>query len=185
MPARSRGSVSARFSVWLSRARAAPEPREVGLEDLDAAGIVLAESVLAAHEVEGGPALRAGLGQDQGPGGEVQGAEADPPGRSGARRPPVKPARDHQVDDREALALERDGDALAQAAEADHRPPGQGLGRGLDGAQHEGAQQTDALQAGAADARVQRLDVDGDVGQLGHRVSGGAADTGGLPPAVL
>ena len=48
------------------------------------------------------------------------------------------------------------------------RPPRVGERR-VDGAEHERAGQAHALEPGPADARVERFDVDGDVGQLGHR----------------
>jgi len=42
------------------------------------------------------------------------------------------------------------------------------ISAGIHRAQHEGVGEPEALEARAADARGQRFEVDGDVGQLGH-----------------
>ena len=59
MPLKNRGSVSERFTVWLSRVSAVGERGEVGGERIDAAGVVRGERLLAAHEVQRGALLRA------------------------------------------------------------------------------------------------------------------------------
>src|SRR5215831_18029323 len=75
---------------------------------------------------------------------------------------------DHQVDDQEQIIVELDHDALAKPTQRlDGASMRGGDGR-LERADHEGAGQPHALERGAADARVERLDVDGDVGQLRH-----------------
>ena len=168
MPLRMPGSVRARLSVWLSRRERGAERWEVGVEDLEPAAIELAQGVRAAHQMDGRAALGARLGQGQGARGEVEGGEPDLPRQPRARALPVQAAGDHQVQHQEEIAVERDDDALAEARDPDHVAP-TGVGeRRVDGAEHERAGQAHALEPGPADARVERFDVDGDVGQLRH-----------------
>ncbi len=71
---------------------------------------------------------------------------------------------------RNNVALERDDDALAQPAHADHHASF-GIGqRWQCRAQYECVDDAHVVQAVVDDARLQALDVDGDVGQFGHRV---------------
>ena len=101
----------------------------------------------------------------------VEKSNAASPIFPGGRAPgalPVQAPGDHQVQDQEEIAVERDDDALAEARDPDHVAPA-GVGeRRVDGAEHERAGQAHALEPGPADARVERFDVDGDVGQLRH-----------------
>ena len=77
---------------------------------------------------------------------EVERREPDPARRARARRSPVEAAGDHQVDDDEELALEREDDALAQAAEP-HDGPALDLGhRRIDRAEDERARQAEPLE---------------------------------------
>ena len=67
---------------------------------------------------------------------------------------------------RNELVVEREHDALADAA---HAADGLAVERGdrrIDGAQHEGAEEVDPLEAPADDVAGQRLDVDHDVRQF-------------------
>jgi hypothetical protein len=129
---------------------------------------VLTQRGLAAGQVQRGPALGAGLGQDERARREVERGQAHLAGDAGAGRFPVQAARNHQVDDDEQLVFERDDDALAEPAEAGDLTAGDGRGRRIDGAQQERARDPDALEPRAIDARPQRLDVDGDVRKLRH-----------------
>src|SRR5437867_1837168 len=66
------------------------------------------------------------------------------------------------------LALECDHDPFAEAAKTDDAPSRGGGGGWLDGAQEERAREPEALERPPENSRCQALDVDDDVGQLGH-----------------
>ena len=121
MPLKSRGSASARLSVWFSDLSALRERGEIGLQHLQPAGVERPQRRLALHEVQRRPPLRARLGKGERPVVELEHCERDPAGRSGAGRQPAQPPRDHQVDHEEELALELEHDPLADPAEADGR----------------------------------------------------------------
>ena len=78
-----------------------PEGCQISVHHLQAAGIVDGERRLPLDQMEGGPLLPAGLVEQQGAGGEVEGGEADLPRDLGAARSPVQAARDHQVEHHE------------------------------------------------------------------------------------
>jgi hypothetical protein len=82
---------------------------------------------------------------------------------------PAQPPGDHQVQNQEQLALQRDDDALSEPPQADDLAA---LGRGDRrdrGPQQERIQQHDALQGATLDVRPQPRQVDGDVRKLRHR----------------
>ena len=66
--------------------------------------------------------LRAGLGEQQRARVELERRERERAGQLRARRVPLQPAGDHQVDHDEQLALERDHDALAEPLDASTTP---------------------------------------------------------------
>ena len=98
------------------------------------------------------------------PPGKSNAARPTRPGGRGARRPPVQTAGDHQVDDDEQLALEREDDALAQAPEPHHGPPLDRGHRRIDRAQDERARQAKPLERLPDDARLEGRQVRDDVG---------------------
>ena len=79
-------------------------------------------------------------------------------------RSPVKAAGDHQVDDDEELAFEREDNALAQAAKSHHDPPLDLGHRRIDRAVDERARQADPLERPLEDARLEGRQVRDDVG---------------------
>ena len=82
--------------------------------------------------------------------------------------PPVEAAGDHEVQDKPEIVVDADGDAFADAANsADGLSFGGGDGRTAR-AQQKGAVDADVLEALAEDARLERGDVGGDVGQFRH-----------------
>ena len=98
---------------------------------------------------------------------------------------PLQAAGDHQVDHQEQLVLQREHDALAEPAQAEHLPA---LGRGdrrHGGAQQERVEQPDAQQAGAEDAALEALEVDGDVGKLGQAKRGEWDSVGTVPDDMI
>src|SRR5262249_40059730 len=143
------------------------------------AWIELPETGLAPNQVQGRAPLRAGLGQRERPRGEVEGGEPDPPWHLVARLSPVKPARDHEVQDEKKVVLEPDHDALAQSTQREDAPP-RGRGeRRIDGAEEERGGEAGALGTGGGGTRPQRLHVDGDVGGIRPLRRRSSAYTGG------
>ena len=172
MPLKMRGSVSARLSVWFSRVSAARERRERRVEHLEPAGI-------DARRAPPRPGRRAATPAASS---RPRSGAACP---SGSRTPPARPcpgrcrarARascsrpgDHQVHDQEELALELEDDALAQAPQARRRAGPRARRHRADrpSAAGTGSPTRSALERLPDDARRQRFDVDGDVGELGH-----------------
>ncbi len=193
MPEKRRGSVSARFSVWLSRRRAAANWSEARVHDLEPAGILLPERGAAAQQEEAGALLLAGLRQQQRAAVEAEGGEGVAAAGPCSGGLPVQAPGDHEVQHQEQLVLEGDHDALAEALQADHRPPLGCLQRRVHRAQQGDAAQLDGLETPARDSRLEGLQIDRDVGKLRHagcgRVSrlragrGRAAAARGAPPA--
>jgi hypothetical protein len=76
----------------------------------------------------------------------------------------VKAAGDHEVDDDEELAFDREDDALAQAAESDDGPALHRGYRRIDRAENERTRQAKPLERPAEDARLEGRQVRDDVG---------------------
>ena len=137
-----RGSVRARLRVRFSqRERGAKCVEIVDGKDFDAAGIDVAERLLAAQNVQRGAAFGAGFREDEGAVGKIEREERLAAGEFGCggcqcRRPAIM----RWMHEPEIVAVDRhepDGDALADAAEfADGAAFDGGDGR-VDGAQHE------------------------------------------------
>src|SRR5439155_12065864 len=119
---------------------------DVRLEHLEAAGVVGLESRLATDQIERSALLRARFGDQQRPARKIEGCEPDLPGRLRSARAPAKPAGDHQVEDEKELGLERDDEALAEAAEPDHPLALRIANRRIDRAQEKGAREPDPLE---------------------------------------
>jgi hypothetical protein len=134
-----------------------PERRRVRVEHLEPAGVVSAERRLAAHHVERGPLLGAGLGHDQRARREIECRQPDPARRLCARRLPVQPPGDHQMDDDKQLLLERDDQPLPEPTKADDRLAAHGAHRRIDRSQQERREQPHPLQARPHNARRQSL----------------------------
>src|SRR5260370_1142591 len=142
-------------------------------------------NAVTASRVNGGAPLQARVGQGEGAGREVERGQPDLAGQLRAGLLPVQPARDYQVDQDEAVALELDHDPLAEPPQPGHRAPGD-LGRGgVDRAQHERVGQAQALEPGAPDASVERLEIDADVRQLAHAAPTAATEPPAAPPSPL
>ena len=91
----------------------------------------------AAHDVQRRAPLRAGLGEGERAGAELEDRQRDAPGRLGTAFEPAQTARDHQVQHEKQLAFQRNDDALAQSP---HGDDAEAFGRGerrFCGAQHE------------------------------------------------
>jgi hypothetical protein len=116
------------------------------LQRLDAAGIVRAQRLFAADDVDRRTALRACFGEDERAVVEVERRETEFARDLRPFRQPLQPAGDHEVEDDEHLVLEREDDALAEAAKGYDAFAGEIGGRGLDGPQHERVAETEFLE---------------------------------------
>ena len=168
MPLNRRGSVSARLSVWFSRSSAPRNASRLGHEDLDAARIVRAQRRLAAHDVQRCPLLGARLGQHQRAVREVERRERVAAGELGARVSPSAGGRRSSGAGPARARPRARSRCACRAGGAPGRACPDGLERRIDGAQQERAREPDAFERPVQDARLERLEVDGDVGQLGH-----------------
>src|SRR5713101_8870291 len=115
-----------------------------------------------------GAPLRSRLRKDERAVRKVEGGERDPAGKLRAFPGPAQPPRDHEMKHEEQLAFERDHYPLAEPAHAgDLRALGGG-DRRRHAAQHEGIEEPHALERLPDETRFEVVDVDGDVGKLGH-----------------
>ena len=72
------------------------------------------------------------------------------------------------MQDEPQLVVESNRDALADSAQLPYEPPLGERQRRLGGAQEKRTRQTDPLEALADDATLERDQVGGNIGQLGH-----------------
>src|SRR5919106_1655270 len=153
--------------VALSQERRA-EAGGIGALDLDPARIERGQGVLSPQEMEPRAPLRSGLDEEQRSRREVERREAPlPRDRPRLLRPP-EATGDHQVEGQEELALEREDDPLPEPPEDDDPLSRCGFERGLPGREQGHRSDPDSLQAGPHDARLERVQVGGDLGKLGH-----------------
>ena len=90
------------------------ELRERCFQDFEPSGVVRRQRRVAADQVQGGTAFRAGFGQDQGPGREVERGQAELLRDVGARFLPAQPSGDHEVNDDMEMFLQAEHDAFAK-----------------------------------------------------------------------
>ena len=137
---------------------------EVGVEHLEAAGVEGRHGRRPAHDVQRGALLRARLREHQRAGRKLERGKSHLPRDARAGRPPVKAARDHQMEDEEEVALELEDDALADPAESDDASSHRLRERRVDRADEERRAEPHAHEGLVEHARRQVLDVDDDVG---------------------
>jgi len=168
IPENSRGSVSARLSVW----RSAPSRAAKACASAESAskppGIVAGQLRLALHQVQRGAPVAGRLGQPQRPVREVERRQRQAAWQGHPRRLPAQAPGDHQVHDGEPLSGEDEHDPLAQAPQAHDLATGERRRGQGHRAQDERAEHAQAAQAPADDPRLQGVDVRRDVGKLGH-----------------
>jgi len=144
------------------------EVRLAGVQHLEAPSVELGERRGALDQVERRPLPGARLGEDERAVGEVEREERAPAADPPAGPAPVQASGDHEVEDQEQIALEREHDPLPEAAQPDDAPAlGAGDRRG-DRAEEERAAQADALEALFLDTRRECREVREDVGKLRH-----------------
>ena len=103
------------------------------------------------------------------PVGEVEGEKRVAAGELGVAAAPVQTAGDHEMQDQPKVAVEADGDALADAAQSavTMRPSTAAMG-GSTVRRRKRSCEANALERLAQDAGFERGDIGGDVGQFGH-----------------
>lgn len=171
------GVADAAENAWvgqraLQRVPLAPQGRvetvEIRLEDLQATGVVGAQPALATHRVQGRALLAPGLGQQQRARIEIEDRQTQLARDLRTGLFPAQTTGDHQVDDEEVLGVQLDRDPLAQAPQSDDPLAAALLERRIDRAQDERAGEAHALQDAVDDTRLEGLEIDRDIGQLGH-----------------
>ena len=89
----------------------------------------------------------------------------------------MQPAGNHQVQHQPEIAFHSNRDALADAPQFSHHPSFHIRYRGLHGAQQKRTGQPHLLDPLSDDARFERGDVSGDIGQFRHAGQGLALTT--------
>ena len=98
---------------------------------------------------------------------------------------PVQPPGNHQVQNQPEMALQTNGDTLADAAERLDVLSFHGLQWGVRRAEQKGAGDPDTFQALMRDALLQRFDINHNVGEFRHAafiLAWGGATVNPLPP---
>jgi hypothetical protein len=80
----------------------------------------------------------------------------------------MQPARDHQVQHEPKIALQSDGDSLSDSAQPLDPPPMRSFKRRRGSSEQKRTCHPDAFEPLIQDARLERLEVDSDVGKFGH-----------------
>src|SRR5579863_2824702 len=106
---------------------------------------------------------------------EFEVRKSAPPCAPRAWAEPVQAATDHQMQDEPVFALELQRQPLADAAHTHDLTSCQGVERWLEGTQQKWMRNAQRLQPCSAEALLECLQVDGDIGKLGHSTA---------PPAV-
>jgi hypothetical protein len=154
----------------------APQPfretRKAGGQYFQPARIVLPEACGAAGNMNRRLPAGAGFGEDQRAAGKVERGEPDLVGNRCAAIAPAEPAGNHQVQDQEQLVAEIEHEALSQPAQVHDSPSFERRHRRLDRTNDERVAQAHALDRLVHDARAQGIQVQLDIGQLRHDISG-------------
>jgi hypothetical protein len=156
--------------VWFSDDQPRGELVAARRQHVDAAGVERAQRGASLDDMQRRAPLAAGLGQRERAAVELEEGERVARRRL-ALREPEQAAGDHQVDHDEEVAVERDHDALADPLDALHRAPAGRCDRRHAVRSRNGLSSRTASSRWPDDARREAVDVDRDVGQLGHRGS--------------
>src|SRR5215510_5128698 len=89
---------------------------EACVENFQTAGIMLPQSGFAAYQVDRGPFLGSGFGQEQGAVGKIERGLAVFAGDLRTLGLPVKPSGDHEMNDEKKFVFQDKDNALAEAA---------------------------------------------------------------------
>ena len=143
---------------------------EIAVEDFDAAGVDRVEAVFAAENMERSAALGAGFGEHERAVREVEGRETITAGKPDVLRAPMQAACDHQVENEPEVAIDPDGDALADAAQFAHSAALEVLERGLHGSKEKRAREANAFEELVEDTHLECGEVGGDIREFRHDV---------------
>jgi hypothetical protein len=152
--------------IALAQARA--ERGEIGPEHFHSAAIVVGELRLAREHMQRRATFRAGFGERQRAVGEFEREERGAHLAAMSLLIPVEPAGDHEMDEDPPVAFEADRNPLADPAQREDRAPFARLQRRIRGTQQKRILENRPLQPLPGKAPFERLDIRGDVGQLGH-----------------
>jgi hypothetical protein len=141
---------------------------EIAGEDVDASGIDGAQSGFASENMQGGAALRSSFGEDQRTGGEIESGEVVAAREAGLRWAPVQTASDHEMEDQPEIAVQADGNALADAAKLANVAAVCGAKRRFDRTQQKRATQAHARERLPEDAWFESIYVGSNIRKLGH-----------------
>src|SRR5437868_4652326 len=112
--------------------------------------------------------FRSGLGQREDAGRELERREVIAAAGLGTLRLPMQPTGDHQMNDDEQFVIQLNRDALAESLDGDDALTDQVGEWRLDRAQKKRRFETHFVEWLADNPSPERLDVDGNVGQLRH-----------------
>jgi len=138
--------------------------------DVDAARVERSERFTPLDDMERCAPLLARLGERERAAGKGEERERVRRRRLAALEP-AQPSGDHEMDDDEEVAFERQHDALAEPLDPDDELALDRRDRRRHRAEQERVTDRDALETLADGLGGEPLDVDGDVGELGHRGS--------------
>ena len=143
-------------------------------EDVDASGIHRTQVFFSAKKIERGAALGAGLSENQGAVGKIEGGEVVAAFQAHSGRLPVQAPGDHEMEDEPEIAIEAEYDAFADVAENQHGLPFcRGDGR-IGSAQEKRAGDADVVERLLEHAWFEGGEVSGDVGEFRHAVQDNA-----------
>src|ERR1019366_1401725 len=131
---------------------------QVSREDFNTAGIDGEQTLFAAQDVQRGTALGAGLSQHQRTVVKVEGCQPIAAGKLGLRRLPMQAAGNHEVEHQPQVAVDADGDALADATEGPDGAPFHASQWWIGGAQQKHRANAHVFERLAEDARFERGD---------------------------
>ena len=138
-------------------------------ENFQTSGIVPQQGIFAARDVKRRAFLCSCLREGECAVREIKGCQAELPGNPGARRLPMEPAGDHEMENQEQLSFEAKYDALPQSPQAQHPRVLNITNGGLYGAQEKRARKADPLQKLPHHPRLKAFNIDHHIRQLWHR----------------
>jgi hypothetical protein len=141
---------------------------ETTREDFNSAWIDGIQAVLASENIQGCAVLRPGFGKYERAAGKIECGQAVAARQLCLWRPPVQPARNHQVQDEPKIAFHSNGDSLADSPQFAHNSAFDLRKGRLGGAKQKGAGESNSFERLRKDASFECSDVGGDIRQLGH-----------------
>src|SRR5258708_8826654 len=145
-----------------------PKALQVRVDHFKSAAVEAIDQASAAHQVERGSFLRAGLGEQQRAVGEIETRQPTAPGDFPALCKPMQPTGDHQMKNQEQISLQLEDDPLSEARNAKNALALGVSQWGLRRAQDERAGKANFLQSLPDQPASQVLDVNHYVRILGH-----------------